>query len=389
MIDEQKLDYLKLDSLLSEEEIKLRNEVREFVENSIIPTVETHFLQGTFPLELVKALGERNLLGSFIQGYGCPGLSAVKSGLICQEIERGDGGLRSFLTTQGCLVMYAIWEYGTETQKKKFLPELAKGNLIGCFALTEENASENPAQMKTFAYKDKGNWIITGEKKWITNAPIADFSIVWAKTDDGIKGFIVEMDRKGVEIKKIRSNISLRAFITSGITLNEVVVPEKNRLLEADGLKAPLSCLTEKRYGMAWGAIGAAIDCFYQSLEFAKERVMFGRPAVSSQLIQRKLANMLLEITKAKSISIQLGRLKDDKKCFRHEMVSMVALNNLTKAVEIARDAKEIIGINGISVESKIIRHLLNLESLNAYEGTNDIYLLIIGRDITGMQAFF
>jgi glutaryl-CoA dehydrogenase len=243
--------------------------------------------------------------------------------------------------------------------------------------------------MKTFAYRDKGNWIITGEKKWITNAPIADIGIIWAKTDDGIKGFIVDMHQKGVEVNKIKSNISLRAFITGGIKLNEVVVSDKNRLPEADGLKAPLTCLTEKRYGMAWGAIGAAIDCFQQSLEFAKEKVMFGRPAVSSQLIQRKLVNMLNEITKAQAISIQVGRIKDREECFRHEMVALMALNNLTKSVEIARDAKEIFGINGITVESRIIRHLLNLESLNAYEGTNDIYLLIIGRDITGMQAFF
>jgi glutaryl-CoA dehydrogenase len=243
--------------------------------------------------------------------------------------------------------------------------------------------------MRTFAYKNNGDWVITGEKMWITNAAIADISVIWAKTDDGIKGFIVEMDKQGIEIVKMKSNISLRAFITAGIKLNEVVVSDRARLPEAYSLKAPLTCLTEKRYGMAWGAIGAAIDCFLQSLEYAKERIMFGRPVVSSQLIQRKLVNMLVEITKAKSISIQVGRIKEKEKYFRHEMVALVALNNLTKSVEIARDAKEIQGVNGISLESRVIRHLLNLESLNAYEGVNDIYLLIIGRDITGMQAFF
>jgi glutaryl-CoA dehydrogenase len=360
-----------------------------FVDKEVIPTVDEHFTNGTFPMELIKELGKKRLFGSFLTGYECLGIDAVKYGIICMEIERGDGGIRSFFTTQGSLVMYAIWRYGTESQKKKYLPKMAKGEIIGCFGLTEKDASSNPAQMKTFAIKDGNKWIINGEKMWITNAPIADFSIIWAKTDDGIKAFIVEMDKDGVEIIKMNSNISLRAFITSGIKLNNVVVPEKNRLPEADGLKASLSCLTEKRYGMAWGAIGAAKDCYCQSLCYAKERIMFGRPVVSSQLVQRKLVNMLIEITKAKAITVQVGRVKEQDKNFRHEMVALIALNNLTKSVEIAREAKEIHGINGIAMESRVIRHLLNLESLNAFEGTNDIYLLIIGRDITGMQAFF
>ncbi len=389
MINFKKMDYLHLDNLLKDDEIKMRDEIRAFVDRDVIPAVEKHFLKGTFPMELIKELGQRKLIGGSMTGYDCAGYGAVKTGLIYQEIERGDGGLRSFLTTQGELAMFAIWKYGSEDQKKKYLPLMARGELIGCFGLTEEDASANPAQMRTFAYKKNGDWIITGEKMWITNASIADFSIVWAKTDNGVKGFIVEMDKQGVEIIKMKSNISLRAFITAGIRFNNVVVSEKDVLPEAHSLKAPLTCLTEKRYGMSWGAIGAAIECFTQSLEYAKERVMFGRPVVSSQLIQRKLVNMLLEITKAKSISIQLGRIKEKGDCFRHEMVALAALNNLTKSVEIARDAKEIQEINGISLESRVIRHLLNLESLNAYEGVNDIYLLIIGRDITGMQAFF
>ncbi len=389
MVNFKKTDYLNLDEQLNEDEISKRNEIRTFVDSSVIPTVDKHFANGTFPMDLIKELGRRKLIGASLQGYDCAGYGAVKTGLIYQEIERGDGGLRSFLTTQAELAMFAIWKYGSEEQKKKYLPEMAKGNIIGCFGLTEEDASANPAQMRTFAYKNNGDWVITGEKMWITNAAIADISVIWAKTDDGIKGFIVEMDKQGIEIVKMKSNISLRAFITAGIKLNEVVVSDKARLPEAYSLKAPLTCLTEKRYGMAWGAIGAAIDCFLQSLEYAKERIMFGRPVVSSQLIQRKLVNMLVEITKAKSISIQVGRIKEKEKYFRHEMVALVALNNLTKSVEIARDAKEIQGVNGISLESRVIRHLLNLESLNAYEGVNDIYLLIIGRDITGMQAFF
>ncbi len=388
-MDIKKLDYICLDTLLKEDELKLRDNLRQFVDKEVIPTVDEHFISGTFPMDLIKEFGKRKLLGAFLNGYECAGLDAVKYGIICMEIERGDGGIRSFLTTQGSLVMYAIWKYGSEAQKKKFLPEMAKGKLIGCFGLTEEDASGNPAQMKTFAIKDGNKWVINGEKMWITNAPIADVGIIWAKTDDGIKAFIVDMGKKGVEIVKMKSSISLRSYITSGIKLNNVVVSEKDRLVEADGLKASLSCLTEKRYGMAWGAIGAAIDCYCQSLSYAKERIMFGRPVVSSQLIQRKLVNMLLEITKARAITIQVGRVKEREKNFRHEMVALIALNNLTKSVEIAREAKEIHGINGISMESRVIRHLLNLESLNAFEGTNDIYLLIIGRDITGMQAFF
>ena len=391
-MDFRKLDYINLDSLLREDEIKFRNNLIKFTNEEIIPTVDEHFMQGKFPLDLIKQLGKRKLLGSFLNGYECLGFDAVKYGLVCMEMERGDGGLRSFFTTQGSLVMYSIWKYGTENQKKKYLPKMAKGELIGCFGLTEEDASSNPAQMKTFAIKDGKNWIINGEKMWITNAPISDVAIIWAKTDDGIKAFIVEMHKKGIEIvamNKHINNVSLRGLITSGIKLNNVTVSEKDRLVEADGLKASLSCLTEKRYGMAWGAIGAASDCYCRALQYAKERIMFGRPVVSSQLVQRKLVNMLLEITKSLAISIQVGRVKEKEKNFRHEMVALIALNNLTKSIEIARKAKDIQGINGVSMESRIVRHLLNLESINSFEGNNDIYLLIIGRDITGMQAFF
>ncbi len=383
------VDYINFDSLLKKDELKLRDYVRDFVNKEITPIIDDHFLNGTFPVDIIKELGKNKLIGSFIHGYGCAGLNSVKYGLICQEIERGDGGIRSFLTTQDALVMYSIYKFGTEQQKRKFLPQMAKGELVGCFGLVEEDASSNPVQMKTTAIKYGNEWVINGEKMWITNATIADICILWAKTDEGIKGFIVEMEKPGIEIKKMKSNISLRSFITAGIKFNQVVVKEKDRLPFADGLKAPLTCVTEKRFGMAWGAIGAATECFNLSLKFAKEKIMFGRPVSASQLVQRKLVNMLTEITKARGITLQVAREKDKELNFRHEMVAMIALNNLVKALEIARDAKEIYGVNGISVESKIIRHLLNLESLNAYEGTNDIYILIIGRDITGIQAFF
>ncbi len=383
------IDYINLDSLLKEDEIKLRNYVREFVQKEINPVIDEHYVNGTFPLDLVKELGKHNFIGSFIHGYSCAGLNAVKHGIICQEIERGDGGIRSFLTTQDCLSMFAIYKYGNETQKNKYLPKMAKGELIGCFGLVEEKATSNPMQMSTTAIKDGNKWIVNGRKKWITNATISDICILWAKTNDGIKGFIVEMDRDGIEIDRINSNISLRSFITAGISFNNVVIDDSQRLPFANGLKAPLACLTEIRYGMAWGAIGAAIECYNLALNFSKEEILFGRPVASSQLVQRKLVNMLTEITKAKAITLQVGREKEKGINFRHEMVSMIALNNLTKALDIAREAKEIYGIHGISVESKIIRHLLNLESINAYEGINDIYILIIGRDITGFQAFF
>ncbi len=383
------IDYINLDALLKEDEIKLRNYVREFVQKEINPVIDQHYVNGTFPLDLVKELGKQKFIGSFINGYSCAGLNAVKHGIICQEIERGDGGIRSFLTTQDCLSMFAIYKYGNDVQKNKYLPKMAKGELIGCFGLVEEKATSNPMQMTTTAIKDGNKWIINGKKKWITNAAISDICILWAKTNDGIKGFIVEMDKDGIEIDRINSNISLRSFITAGISFKDVVIDDSDRLPFANGLKAPLACLTEIRYGMAWGAIGAAIECYNLALNFSKEEILFGRPVASSQLVQRKLVNMLTEITKAKAITIQVGREKEKGKNFRHEMVSMVALNNLTKALDIAREAKEIYGINGISVESKIIRHLLNLESINAYEGINDIYILIIGRDITGFQAFF
>ncbi len=383
------IDYINLDGLLKEDEIKLRNYVREFVQKEINPVIDQHYVNGTFPLDLVKELGKQKFIGSFISGYSCAGLNAVKHGIICQEIERGDGGIRSFLTTQDCLSMFAIYKYGNDVQKNKYLPKMAKGELIGCFGLVEEKATSNPMQMTTTAIKDGNKWIINGKKKWITNAAISDICILWAKTNDGIKGFIVEMDKDGIEIDRINSNISLRSFITAGITFKDVVIDDSDRLPFANGLKAPLACLTEIRYGMAWGAIGAAIECYNLALNFSKEEILFGRPVASSQLVQRKLVNMLTEITKAKAITIQVGREKEKGKNFRHEMVSMIALNNLTKALDIAREAKEIYGINGISVESKIIRHLLNLESINAYEGINDIYILIIGRDITGFQAFF
>ena len=383
------IDYINLDSLLKEDEIKLRNYVREFVEKEINPIIDEHFTNGTFPLDLVKELGKHKFIGSFIKGYSCAGYNAVKHGIICQEIERGDGGIRSFLTTQDTLAMFAIYKFGNEKQKVKYLPKMAKGELIGCFGLVEEKASNNPMQMTTTAIKDGNKWIINGKKKWITNATISDICILWTKTNDGIRGFIIEMDSDGIEIESINSNISLRSFITAGINFDNVVVSESQRLPFADGLKAPLSCLTEIRYGMAWGAIGAAIECYIHALNFAKEEILFGKPVASSQLVQRKLVNMLTEITKARAITLQVGREKEKGKNFRHEMVSMIALNNLTKALEIAREAKEIYGINGITVESKIIRHLLNLESINAYEGINDMYILIVGRDITGFQAFF
>ncbi len=388
-METNKIDYIYLDSMLKEDEISFREQLKSFVDQSILPVFENTLPDINSVKNIIYELGRNKLIGSFINGYDCPGYSALKQGLICQEIERADGGLRSFLTTQGSLVMFAIWKFGSDIQKKKYLQKMGKCEIIGAFGLTEEDANGNPAQMKTFAYKDGGKWIVTGKKMWITNAPIADIAIIWAKTDNGIKAFILEMDSKGVTLVHNKVHTSLRGLITSAIELNDVIIPEKNILPNVDGLKSALICLSEKRYGVAWGALGAATDCYTESMNYAKERIIFGKPLVSSQLVQKKLVNMLIELTKSKAVTIQVARIKDKGKDFRHEMVSFIALNNLTKSVEIAREAKDIHGINGISTKSRVIRHLLNLESLDGYEGTNDLYTLIVGRDITGMQAFF
>ncbi len=383
------IDYINLDANLKKDELKLREFEKDFVEREVTPVVDEHFQKGSFPVEIIKELGKNKFIGSFIHGYNCPGYNSVKYGIICEELERADGGIRSFLTTQDALVMNSIYRFGSEIQKKKLLPELAKGKLIGCFGLVENEATSNPVHMQTTAIRYGNQWIINGEKEWITNALIADICILWAKTDEGIRGFIVDMGKKGIKVEKIENGITLRAGITGRIIFNDVVVSEEDRLPFAEGLKSLLLCINEKRFGMAWGAIGASCECFLLALEFAKDKIMFGRPVSSFQLIQMKLVNMLNEITKAKSISLQVAREKDKGFNFKHEMISLIAYNNITKALEIARSAKEIYGINGISAHSKIIRHLLNLESINNYEGTNDIFVLIIGKDITGMQAFF
>ena len=383
------MDYLTLEKNLKKDEIRFKNFFSDIGKNEIAPAVENFYSEGIFSRELIKLLGEKKVIGSFIQGYGCCGTSFVKYGIICEELERIDGGLRSFLTTQDALVMNSIFKYGNEAQKRKYLPELSKGNIIGCFGLVEKDATNNPVHMETTAVKYGNEWIINGTKEWITNAPIADICILWAKTDDGIKGFIVDMDKDGIEVEKIKNPINLRSYITGKITFKNVVVKEEDRLPFAEGTKSILTCITDKRFGMAWGAIGAALDCFHLALEFSKEKIIFGRPVSSYQIVQMKLVDMLNEILKSKAISLHVAREKDRSQNFRHEMVSLIAYNNLSKAIEIARNAKDIYSINGISAHSKIIRHLLNLESINTYEGAKDIFVLIVGKDITGIQAFY
>ncbi len=380
-------DFLKIEDLLTEEEKLVYDTVHQFVNNEVKPIIADYFERGEFPVHLIKKLGELGFLGSTLSEYGGAGLSNVAYGLINQELERGDSGLRSFVSVQSSLVIYPIYTFGSEEQKEKYLPGLISGELVGCFGLTEPDFGSNPGGMKTNAVRKGDKWILNGSKMWITNASIADIAVVWAKTQEGIQGFIVEKGMKGFFAPEIKHKLSLRASVTGELIFEDVEVPEENRLPKAKGLKYPLMCLTQARYGIGWGALGAAIDCYLTAVDYAKTRIQFDVPIARFQLVQKKLADMLTEITKAQLLALQIGRLKDSGN-YTHYMISMLKMNNVRIALDIARTARDILGANGISLEYPVIRHMVNLESVKTYEGTEDIHTLILGQYITGYQAF-
>ena len=381
------LDYFDLDEFLTSEEKMTRNTVKQFVQREVIPTVEQHFANETFPRDLIPQMAELGFFGANLHGYGCAGMNNVAYGLIMQELEAGDSGLRSFASVQSALSMYAIYAHGTEEQKKRYIPEMAKGKLIGCFGLTEPDHGSDPGGMETRARRDGDKWILNGTKRWITNGSISDVAIVWARVEQGIAGFLVEKGTPGFSTKDIHGKFSMRASITSELILEDVRIPASAQLPEAKGLRAPLSCLTQARYGIAWGAIGAARSCYNTALDYTKSRKQFKRVLAGYQLVQKKLVEMMTEITKAQMICLRLAQLKDSGK-MRPEHVSFAKRNNVHNALEIARVARDMLGANGIVNEYPIIRHMLNLETVNTYEGTYDVQTLILGRDITNESAF-
>ncbi len=387
MAEYQGVDFYQFSRNLSDEERGVRDTVRQFVEKRFMPVVRGHFKAGTFPADLIPELGALGLLGSNIKGPGCPGLSATMYGLICEELERGDSGLRSFCSVQGSLVMWPIATYGTDAQKERWLPQLAAGQKIGCFGLTEPDHGSDPGGMETRAVRDGDDWILNGAKLWITNANTADVAVVWARTDEGVRGFLVERGMTGFSTNTIHGKYSLRASDTGELVFDDVRVPESNRLPGAVGLKAPLSCLNQARYGIAWGVIGAAADCYDTALRYAGQREQFGKPLASFQLVQQKLVHMVTEITKAQGLCLQLGRLKDDG-INPVPLVSLAKRNNVAMALDCARTARDILGAAGITDEFSPGRHMANLESVITYEGTHDIHTLIVGAEITGIQAF-
>ena len=380
-------DYFNTRSLLTEDEIAIQEAVARFVDERVLPIIPKAFEDHRFPAELVPEIAAMGLLGCNIDGYDCAGLNNVCYGLICQELERGDSGVRSFVSVQGSLCMYPILTYGTEDQREKYLPRMAKGELIGCFGLTEPDGGSDPGTMKTHAVKKGGDWVLNGAKMWITNGTVADLAIVWASTEQGIMGFIVDKGTPGFSARDILRKFSLRASVTSELFFDNVRIPDSQRLPNVLGLKGPLGCLTQARYGIAWGAIGAAQACMKEALEFAKIRVVFGRPIAHTQTIQRRLADMARRITTGQLLALQLGRLKDAGQ-LHHSHVSMAKWNNVRMGLDIARDARDILGAGGISIECCPIRHMLNLESVITYEGTETIHELIVGRELTGHAAF-
>ncbi len=381
------LDFYRIEDSLASEERIARDTVREFVDKEFLPVVVKHVRQdGSFPMELVPKLAELGLFGANLHGYGCAGMNNVAYGLVMQELERGDSGLRSFASVQGGLCMYPIYSYGTDAQKERWLPAMAEGRAIGCFGLTEPDYGSNPGGMLTRAVRKGDRWILNGTKRWITNGTLADLAIVWAKTDDEIQGFIVERGMRGFEARDMKGKFSLRASVTSELFLSDVEVPEANRLPKVKGLKGPLGCLSQARYGIAWGAIGAAQACFSEALRYAKERIVFDRPLGSLQIPQQKLAFMATEIKKAQLLALQLGRLKDAGK-LHHSMVSMAKMNNVDVALQIARLARDMLGANGIVDDYCSMRHMVNLETVRTYEGTHDIHTLILGKELTGLDA--
>jgi glutaryl-CoA dehydrogenase len=381
------LDLYSIRSFLSDEEQLVQDSVAKFVDDNVLPIIGECFEHERFPHELVHGVAELGLLGSSIEGYGCAGLNAVSYGLICQELERGDSGLRSFVSVQSSLCMYPIYAYGSEEQKQTWLPRMAKGEVIACFGLTEPHGGSDPANMKTHARKQGKDWVLNGAKMWITNGSIADLAVVWAQTDEGIRGFLVEKDFKGFSADLIKHKMSLRASVTSSLFFDNVVVPAANVLPGALGLKGPLSCLTQARYGISWGVTGAAQACLAQAIDYTKTRMLFGKPLAATQAVQIRLAEMSRKITASQLLSLQLGRLKDAGR-MSPTQVSLAKWNNTRAAIEVARDARDILGGAGISIEYVPIRHALNLESVITYEGTETVHQLTVGRALTGFSAF-
>lgn len=389
MSELQCTDFYNISNSLSEEEIHVQQMASTFTEKEVLPIISKHHRDATFPKELFPKMGKLGFLGATLPPeYGCAGLNNVAYGLLMQELERGDSSIRSAASVQGALVMYPIFAYGSEEQKKKWLPKLARGEVIGCFGLTEPDFGSNPAGMRTQAKKKNGKWVLNGAKMWITNGTIADVAVVWARGDDGkINGFLVEKGMKGFSAPEMKGKFSLRASVTSELVLEDVVVPEENRLPKAIGLKGPLGCLTQARYGIAWGALGLAMACYESALEYSKTRIQFDKPIASFQLTQKKLVEMLTEITKGQLLCLQLGRLKDAGK-YTTEQVSMAKMNNCAIARQVSHLAREILGANGILDEYPVIRHMMNIESVYTYEGTHDIHTLILGEKITEIAAY-
>ena len=381
------LDLYDVAGALTEEERMVQESVGRLVDDKVLPVIQKCFEEHRFPRELIPELAALGLLGSSLQGYGCAGLGAISYGLICQELERGDSGIRSFVSVQSSLCMYPIHTYGSEEQKQKYLPGMARGEIIGCFGLTEPHGGSDPANMKTHARRRGKDWVLNGSKMWITNGAIADLAVVWAMTEEGIRGFIVEKGTAGFAAPEIERKFSLRASVTSALFFDNVVVPEANVLPGVVGLKGPLSCLTQARYGIAWGVIGAAQACLAQVLDYSKTRVLFGRPLAQNQTIQIRLADMARRITTAQLLALQLGRLKDQGR-MQPPQVSLAKWNNCRMALDIARDCRDMLGGAGISAEYVPVRHMLNLESVITYEGTETIHELTVGRELTGLNAF-
>jgi len=385
--DFQGVDFLHLDELLGEEERLARDSVRSFVSKEFLPQLQQHVRQdGSFPLELVPRIAELGLFGANLEGYGCAGMSNVAYGLVMQELERGDSGLRSFASVQGGLVMYPIHAFGSDAQKERWLPELVSGRAIGCFGLTEPDFGSHVSGMRTRAVRQGKGWMLNGTKRWITNGTLAHLALIWAQTEDGVRGFLVETNRSGFEARDIKGKMSLRASVTSELFLHDVEVPEDSVLPNVKGLRGPLSCLTQARYGIAWGVIGAAMACYDEALRYAQERLVDGGALAGKQLTQEKLVFMLTEITKAQLLALRVGRLKDEGR-LEHVMVSLIKRNNVDVALQIARLARDLLGANGIVDDYCAMRHMVNLETVRTYEGTHDVHMLILGEHITGMRA--
>ncbi len=381
------VDYMGIDGLLDEDELAIRQMVRDFVDEQVIPIIGEHYEAGTFPRQLVPQMAELGILGATLEGYECAGVNSVAYGLINQELERGDCGVRSFVSVQSSLVMWPIYTYGSDEQKEKWLPRLARGEAIGCFGLTEPDHGSDPGGMITRAERVDGGFRLNGAKMWITNGSISDVAVVWARMDDSVWAFLVEKGTPGFEAPKMLNKLSMRASVTSELTFNDCVIPEENLLPGSQGLSRALRCLNQARYGICWGVIGSAMACYDEALGYAGERVQFKKPIASYQLVQSKLAAMVNEITKAQLLNLHMGRMKD-KGQLKHHHVSLAKYNNVSQALEIARTARTILGANGISLEYQSMRHACNLESVLTYEGTHDVHSLVVGAQVTGIEAF-